>query len=63
MEDESVVHDNNDSDVRENNDVDDDVRNRSVKIECDFIPICQMEFTYVDDVISNDDEVMWTPAI
>ena len=31
MEDESVVHDNNDSDVRENNDLDDDVRNRSFK--------------------------------
>ena len=31
MEDESVVHDNNDSDVRENNDLDDDVRKRSFK--------------------------------
>ena len=31
MEDEAVVHDNNDSDVRENNDLDDDVRNRSFK--------------------------------
>lgn len=31
MEDDSVVHDNNDSDVRENNDLDDDVRNRSFK--------------------------------
>lgn len=31
MEDESVVHDNNDSDVRENNDLNDDVRNRSFK--------------------------------
>ena len=31
MEDETVVHDNNDADVRENNDLDDDVRNRSFK--------------------------------
>ena len=57
MEDESVVHGNNDADVRDNNDADvhcnndsgvgdnddveDDVGNGSVKIECDFIHICQ----------------------
>ena len=55
MEDESVVHDNNDSDVGDNDDagvpdndsgvrdIEGEVRNESVKTECNFISNCQSQ--------------------